>query len=172
MWNLLKKSRDEECGELRDLLEESAAARPEAVRVEELSEDWPSAQREHLSTCESCQEAAQDLFATREIFQGVASQTDQARPWFATRVMEAIRTRERELALPASLWSAFPRFASRLAWVSAVVLLAGSAWLYERPVAAPNKAPAAASTQEYLFEAPPPPMNQDDVLISMAEKNQ
>ena len=53
------------------------------------------------------------------------------------------------------------------------MLLAGSAWLYERPMAAPNKAPAAAaSTQEYLFEAPPPPINQDDVLISMAEKNQ
>ena len=171
MWNLLKKS-DEECRELQDLLEESATARPEAVRVEELNEDWPLAQRKHLADCGSCQEAAQDVLATREIFQGVASQAEEARPWFATLVMEAIRTRERELALPASLWSAFPRFASRLAWVAAVVLLAGSAWLYERPVAAPNRAPAAASTQEYLFEAPLPPMNQDDVLISMAEKNQ
>ncbi len=171
MWNLLKKS-DEECRELQDLLEESATARPEAVRVEELNEDWPLAQRKHLADCGSCQEAAQDVLATREIFQGVASQAEEARPWFATLVMEAIRTRERELALPASLWSAFPRFASRLAWVAAVVLLAGSAWLYERPVAAPNRAPTAASTQEYLFEAPAPPMNQDDVLISMAEKNQ
>jgi hypothetical protein len=171
MWNLLKKS-DEECRELQDLLEESAAARPDAVRIEELSEDWPLAQREHLAACESCQEAAQDVLATREVFRAVASHTEQPQPWFATRVMEAIRARERELALGASLWSAVPRFASRLAWVAAVVLLAGSAWLYERPVAAPNKAPAASSTQEYLFEAPPSPMNQDDVLISMAEKNQ
>jgi hypothetical protein len=172
MWNLLKKSRDEECQELRDLLEESAAARLRAVRVEELSEDWPAAQRSHIASCESCQQAAQDLFATREIFRAVPSEAEQGRPWFATRVMAAIRSRERELALGASLWSAVPRFASRLAWVAAVVLLAGSAWLYERPVAAPNRVPAAASTQEYLFEAPPPPMNQDDVLISMAEMNQ
>jgi len=171
MWNLLKKS-DQECRELQDLFEESATARPEAVCIEELSGDWPLARRKHLADCGSCQEAAQDVLATREIFQGVASLAEEARPWFATQVMEAIRTRERELALPASLWSAFPRFASRLAWVAAVVLLAGSAWLYERPVAAPNRAPAAASTQEYLFEAPLPPMNQDDVLISMAEKNQ
>jgi hypothetical protein len=171
MWNLLKKN-DEECRELQDLLEESAAARPGAVRVEELSEDWPAAQREHLAACGNCQEAAQDVFATREIFYGVVSQAEQARPWFATRVMGAIRSRERELAFGASLWSAFPRFASRLAWAAAIVLLAGSAWLYERPGAAPNKAPAAAASQEYLFEAPVPPMNQDDVLISMAEKNQ
>jgi len=170
MWNLLKKS-DEECRQLQDLLEESATARPEAVCIEELSGDWPLVRRKHLADCGSCQEAAQDVLATREIFQGVASQAEEARPWFATQVMEAIRTRERELALPASLWSAFPRFASRLAWVATAVLLAGSAWLYERPVATPNKTPAA-STQEYLFEAPAPPMNQDDVLISMAEKNQ
>src|SRR5260370_1201907 len=171
MWNLLKKSRDEECGELRDLLEESAAARLHAVRVEELSEDWPAAQRNHIAVCESCQEAAQDLFATRKIFRGVASETELGRPWFATRVMEAIRSRERQLALGASLCSALPRLASRLAWVALVVLLAGSAWLYERPASGLNKAPAGSSTPEYLFESPPPPIDQDDVLISMAEKN-
>lgn len=171
MWNLLNR-RNEACTKLRDLLENSAAARPEAVHVEELCEAWPSAQRAHIAACGTCQEAAQDLFAAREIFKGVASRAEQAGPWFAAGVMDAIRTRERELVLPASLWSAVPRFASRLAWISAFVLLAGSTWLYERRVVAPNKPPAAASSQEYLFEAPAPPMNQDDVLISMAEKNQ
>jgi hypothetical protein len=172
MWNLLKK-RNEECMKLQDFMEDSAAARPEAVNVEQLSEAWPAAQRAHIAACVNCLEAAQDLLATREIFKGVASRAAQAGPWFAAGVMGAIQTRERELALPASLWSAVPRYASRLAWVTAFVLLAGSTWLYERRVAAPNKPPAAAaSPQEYLFEAPAPPMNQDDVLISMAEKNQ
>ncbi len=171
MWNLLKKS-DEECSTLRDLLEDSAAARPEVVRVDQLSEAWPAAQRAHFTACGNCREAAQDLLATRVIFTGVASRAGQTGPWFATRVMGAIRSQERELALPASLWGAVPRYASRLAWISAIVLLAGSTWLYERPMAAPNKQPAAASSQEYLFEAPAQPMNQDDVLISMAEKNQ
>ncbi len=171
MWNLLKKS-DEECRKLQDLLEDSAAARPEAVRLHQLSEAWPAAQRAHLAACGNCREAAQDLLATRVIFRGVASSAGQAGPWFATRVMGAIRSQERELALPASLWVSVPRYASRLAWISAIVLVAGSTWLYERPVAVPNKQPAAASSQEYLFEAPAQPMNQDDVLISMAEKNQ
>jgi hypothetical protein len=71
-----------------------------------------------------------------------------------------------------SPWSMVPRFASRLAWASAIVLLAGSTWLYQRPKQGPNIQPAAAAAQEYLFEAPSPPMNQDDVLISMAERNQ
>jgi len=170
MWNLLKQS-DEECRKLQDLLEDSAAACPEAISVAQFSEALPAAQRSHFAACASCREAAQDLLATREIFKGVASRAGQAGPWFAAGVMGAIRAREHEFALRASLWRAFPRYASRLAWVSAVMLLAGSTWLYERPAAAPNKQPAAASTQEYLFEAPPQPMNQDDVLISMAEKN-
>ena len=170
MWNLLKKN-VEECGRLRDLLEESAEARPDAGRIEELSEAWPAGQRVHIAACKSCQEAAEDLLATREIFKGVASEAEQGRPWFATQVMGAIRARERELALGAGLWNAVPRYASRLAWISAVVLLAGSTWLYERPAAAPNKTATAAPGPEYLFEAPAQPMNQDDVLISMAEKN-
>jgi hypothetical protein len=137
-----------------------------------LSEAWPAARRAHIAACGSCREAAQDLLSTREIFKGVASRAGQAGPWFAAGVMGAIRARERKLGLPASLWGAVPRYASRLAWASAIVLLTGSTWLYERPVAAPNTQPAATISQEYLFEAPAQPMNQDDVLISMAEKNQ
>jgi len=171
MWNLLKKS-DEECGRLRDLLEDSSEARPEAKSIDELSEAWPAAQRNHLAACGICHEAAQDILTTREAFKGITSRAEQAGPWFVSGVMAAIRARERESALPGSLWGSVPRYASRVAWVSATILLAGSAWLYERPITPPNNQPAVASSQEYLFEAPQPPMNQDDVLISMAEKNQ
>jgi len=162
MWNLLKKN-DEACGRFRHLLEDSAAARPEAASFEELSKAWPAAEHSHIAACERCRETAQDLFATREIFKGVGSNTEMARPWFSTRVMAAIAAREMELKEAAGTWLAVPKLASRLVWVSAVILLAGSTWLYKQP--------AAASAQEYLFEAPPPPINQDDVLISMAEKN-
>jgi hypothetical protein len=170
MWNLLKRS-DEECRKLQDFLEETAAARPEAARLEELSEAWTAAQRAHVAACGSCQEAAQDFFATREIFSGVASSTERARPWFAPRVMAAIAARERELSEMASTWLAVPKFASRLAMASGALLLVASSWWYERPTA-PARQPAATASQEYLFEAPQPPMNQDDVLISLAEQNQ
>ncbi len=171
MWDLLTKRKDE-CTHLRDLLEGLAAERPLAGSVEELLEILPQDHRAHFAGCRSCRDAAQDLLAARGIFKGVASHSEEAGPWFARRVMAAIAAREQELALPVSPWTAIPRFASRLALVTAVVLLAGSTWLYESPMAALNKQPAAASSQEYLFEAPQQPMNQDDVLISMAEKNQ
>jgi len=168
MWNLVKKS-DEECRKLQDLLEESAAARPEAVPVEELSQTWPAAQRAHVAACRSCR---QDVFATREIFKGAASSTQVSRPWFASRVMAAIAARERELSEMASTWLAVPRFASRLAVASGALLLVASTWLYERPSTTPANQPAATANQEYLFEAPQAPLNQDDVLISLAEQKQ
>src|SRR5882762_3995554 len=171
MWNLLNKS-EEECRKLQDLLEESAAAGPEAVRIEELSQTWPAAQRAHVAACGSCQEAAQDLLASREIFKGVASSTQVARPWFAPRVIAAIAARERELSEMASTWLAVPRFASRLAVASGALLLVASTWLYERPFTTPANQPAVTANQEYLFETPQAPMNQDDVLISLAEQKQ
>src|SRR5260370_29595779 len=98
------------------MMEDSAAARPEALNVEQLSEAWPAAQRAHIAACVNCLEAAQDLLATREIFKGVASRAELAGPWFGVNVMGAIRTRGREPAAAARPWSAGPRRASRPAW--------------------------------------------------------
>ena len=169
MWNLLKKN-DVECRKLRDLLEESAAALPEATSAEQLSAAWPAAQRNHVVVCGSCQETAQDLLATREIFKGVGSATEMAKPWFATRVMAAIVARERELAEAASTWLAVPKFASRLALASCALLLVASTWLYERPLPTANQQASTLAAQESLFEAPPP-MNQDDMLVPVQENN-
>jgi hypothetical protein len=133
---------------------------------------WLPAQRVHLAECSKCQESAQDFLATRKIFAGVASSAEMERPWFATRVMAAIAARDRDLSEVARTWMAVPKFASRLAMAAAALLLVASTWILEKPPAAPAKQPTAASGQEFLFEPSPPPMNQDDVLISMAEQNQ
>jgi hypothetical protein len=170
MWDLLR-SRKEECSRLQDLLEDAAAVHPHAASIEVLLETLSPVQRAHFSGCEHCREAGQDLLATRELFKGVVSNAPEASPWFTRGVMASIAARQRELALPVSAWSVVPQFAARLSWMTAIVLLAGSTWLFERPVSAPTKQPSAAATQEYLFESPQPPMNQDDVLMSMAEKN-
>ena len=169
MWNLLK-NRDEDCWKLRDMLEESAAARPEAVRVEELNAAWPAARRAHIAACESCQEAAEDLLATREIFKGVASNRETARPWFATGVMAAIAAREKELSEAASAWLVVPKFALRLALASGALLIAASTWLYQRPLRAPSQQGSALASQELLFEAPSS-VNQDDVFVPVQENN-
>jgi len=169
MWNLLRKN-DEECGKLRDLLEESAAALPEATSAEQLIAQWPEAQRNHMAACGNCREAVQYLLATREIFKGIGSATEMARPWFATRVMAAIAARERELTEAASTWLAVPKFASRLALASGTLLLVASIWLYERPLPAANQQTRTLAAQESLFETPSP-VNQDDVFVPAQENN-
>jgi hypothetical protein len=135
-----------------------------------LSQEWPAAERAHIAACMSCQEAANDLLATREIFKDVTSDAGTERPWFATRVMAAIAARERELSETASTWLAVPRFASRLALASGTALLIASTWLYERPQPPVNQQAAARAAQESLFEAPPT-VNQDDVLVPVQENN-
>ena len=170
MRNLLNRRR-EECERLQDLLESSAADVP-GGGIGELAATLPADGRTHFANCGSCREALQDLRATREMLLGAVAPTEDGGPWFAKRVLSTIAARERELAFPASAWSMVPRFASRLAWASAIVLVTGSTWLYQRSTPSTIRQPAAASLPEYLFEAPAPPMNPDDVLISMAERNQ
>jgi hypothetical protein len=169
MWNLLKKN-NPECGRLRDSLEEAATQHADPGSVERLIEDLPPAVREHVTACESCREAAQDLVAAKELFQGAARFAEEERPWFAARVMNAIAARERELSLRVSAWSEFPRFASRVVWITAVVLLAGSTWFYEKAVKTPSYLLKGLAPQETIFDAPQQ-TNQDDVLISMEESN-
>jgi len=170
MRNLLNRRRDQ-CERLQDLLE-SSAADVLVASIEKLVESLPGEGRAHFADCRRCREALQDLLATRELLLGAVAPAEDGGPWVAKRVLSAIAARERQLAFPASAWSMVPRFASRVAWASAIVLVAGSAWLYQRSTPSTIRQPAAASSPEYLFEAPAPPMNQDDVLISMAERNQ
>jgi hypothetical protein len=166
LWN----RQEDECSRLRGFLEDAAAARPDATGMNEFLELLPSAVRPHFEICRDCQEAAQDLLTVRKILNDARRTGAEAGPWFAGRVMAAIAARERELEEAARTWLVLPRFASRLAVVSGVLLLIASTWLYERPSARQVSQPAS-NAAEYLFEAPQPPVNQDDVLISMAERN-
>ena len=169
MWNLLKASDD--CSRFRILLEDFASTRPGARTVEELTEGMADDIAVHFQKCSGCQEAAQDLIAARQIVREAALPAGEPAPWFAGRVMAAIAAREKELEEAARTWLVVPRFASRLALVSAALLLIASTWLYKRPGPSTTTAPAATAAPEYLFETPTPPMSQDDVLISMAETN-
>ena len=159
-----KVNENEECRRFRDGLEESAAKLEGAVRIESLLALLPEEQRAHAAACAECREAGDDLVKVKTLFHGATSFADEERPWFAARVMAAIASREKELAERVSAWAEFPRFASRLAWVAAILLLAGTTWFYESVVRAPTYAPTG---QESIFE-----MGQqttpDDALVSMA----
>jgi hypothetical protein len=162
MWDMLKEN--EECRKFRDALEDPAAKFKDAVSVENLLADWSDEQRKHVAACTDCREAANDLVKVKALFHRAASFSEEERPWFAARVMAAIASREKELAERVSAWSEFPRFASRLTWVAAILLLAGTTWFYEAVVRAPSYAPTG---QESIFEVPQQ-TTPDDALVSMA----
>ena len=150
MWNPLKRNR-EDCGRFLDALEERAdvAALEPALQA-------------HAQTCEDCRTAAEDLLAARELLSALPSQAKAARPWFAPRVMAAIAARESELKTSLEAWTAVPKLAARLTWVTALVLLVASAWLIERPKSFSPTRPA-----DSVFENVPQQSN-DDVLVSWA----
>ena len=167
MWNLLK-SDGEDCRKLRDGLEEAAAKHAHAVSVLTLTKGLTAEERKHIEMCSDCRETVQELVATKELSQGAASFAEDERPWFASRVMAAIASRERELAGRVSAWAEFPRFASRLTWVAAIVLLASTTWFYRSVVRAPSY--PSTGSQESIFEAPQQSA-PDDILISRASEN-
>jgi hypothetical protein len=168
MWNLMK--RQDDCSRFREFLEDSATAHPGARTVEELTVGMPAAIAAHFSACPDCAETARELLTARKFLTGIAPASEEARPWFTSRVMAAIAVREKELQEAARTWLAVPRFASRVVFASAALLLIASTWLYERPAAQSPSQPAAVASPEYIFEAPTPPASQDDVLVSMAER--
>jgi hypothetical protein len=163
MWDMLKQN--EECKRFREGLEEAATKLEGVTRVESLLALLPEKHRGHAAACADCREAANDLVKVKALFSGAATFSEEERPWFAARVMAAIVSHEKELAERVSTWTEFPRFASRLAWVAAIVLLAGSTWFYESVVRAPRN--PLNGSQESIFEVPQQ-TTPDDVLVSMA----
>jgi len=164
MWNLLKRS-NEECRRLGGAVEEAAAKQADAVSVKNLTEALTPDERTHMATCQDCARAVLEVFRAKQLFQGAASLRQEERPWFAARVMAAIAAREKELAERVTAWTEFPRFASRLTWVAAVVLLASTTWFYESVLRSPSH--PVSGSQESIFEAPQQ-TTPDDILISQA----
>jgi hypothetical protein len=170
MGNLFGRNRDS-CDRWQDWLDAGAHgdARPQDLQA--LVAGLAPQNRLHLDQCQDCRTAMEAWLVARQSLQTFAGRRAPAPPCFATRVMNAIAARQEESFRPAAAWSIVPRFASRLAWACAALLLAGSTWLYQKPSAQPSSAPSA-SPAEGLFDTQPPSLStEDDVLISLAEKN-
>jgi hypothetical protein len=93
----------------------------------------------------------------------------EAGPWFAPRVMAAIKAREAELRRSVDAWIIVPKLARRLTWISALALVLASTWLFGRPNATALKPVTTDMTGEPVPEYSAP-VNNDDLLLSLAEK--
>jgi hypothetical protein len=167
---LLNKHRSE-CTRVLALLDDVASA----TTAPELFAALPVDLRQHAQACAHCREAAENLLAARSVLSAIPSNATLAGPWFASRVMAAIAERKSELARAVDTWTFLPKLAAHLTWASSLALLLASAWLYQKPVSAPpqNAAHAVATdiTGEPFVDNSTLP-NNDDVLVSLAEKPQ
>jgi hypothetical protein len=128
--------------------------------------------RSHGVSCEECRAAVEDLLGARKLLRQGGSERVVVGPWFVPRVMAAIALRERELVEKSKTWVLVPKVASRLSWVTATALVLTTAWLYQRPGRDVGTQMRAESGSESLFDNTQPPATQDDVLLSLGEKNQ
>lgn len=151
MFSLLKRDRAT-CKRLRDSLEDASGA-----------DALSPMQRKHLAECPDCQAGADELLMSRILLKKIPSVTPAPAPWFAPRVMAVIAARESELRQSLEAWAAVPRLAARLAWISGLVLLLASTFLYQRPKSTPNS--SGQASVDTLFDIQPPTA-QDDLLLA------
>jgi hypothetical protein len=160
MWSLLRKNRGE-CSRFVESIESTAGA-----------DALSPALAEHAAWCKDCRAAMDDVLASRALLKALPRQAEVARPWFAPRVMAAIAARESELRRSFDAWTAVPRLAAKLTWVSALALLLTSTWLMGRPAATPVRPALTDLAGEPVIESTPAPVSNDEVLVSLTEKAQ
>ena len=159
----------EVCNRWQDWLDAGASGDAPASAAQDLMATRSLQDEAHLQDCPDCRLAMDAWLVARQSLQSLSLGENAAPPWFASRVMASIAARQDELLRPAAAWSIVPRFASRLVWATAAVLLLASTWLYQTPPAAPSAAPSMNST-EGLFDTQPA-LSKDEVLMSLAETN-
>ncbi len=120
--------------------------------------------RGHAEVCAECSGTVEDLAETRKALLPMSTPVAEAGPWFAARVMAAIRARENELEERNNgVWLGVRRLAPRLVALCAVLLVVGTTWMVQLRRAEVARQ-ADLGTAESVFEAVPAPLN-DDVLV-------
>jgi hypothetical protein len=125
----------------------------------------------HVQQCASCGEAVETAALAGQLVRD-AQPAVRYSDGFVTRVMATIREQEARVAGPGAFWRPLELLASRFALVAALVLLGLSLYLAEftptrntLPVAGPTEIGAG------LPEPPSPPANDDEILMSLVERN-
>ena len=180
MWDKFRKE-NRLCEQYREALEDLHPDVDQSMAVQSLSNSLPVEVREHARECDACEEAAETFWASRDLLAGPSelarewnSATSDAKPWFAARVMAKIAEREMEGRRALAEWSgAVAKLASRLAWVSALLLLVGTTWFYGPhggQLGTPSVESKAQGTQQYLFDSAAGQGTVDDALVSPPER--
>jgi hypothetical protein len=180
MWDKFKEE-NRLCEQYREALEDLRPGVDQVSAHVELSNSLPAEVLEHARECEACVDADEAFWASRELLAEPLelarewnSAASDAKPWFAARVMAKIVEREAEGRRALTEWSgAVAKLASRLAWVSALLLFVGTTWFYGPhggQLGTPSVESKAQVTQQYLFDSAAGQGTVDDALVSPPER--
>ncbi len=180
MWNKFRKEK-QLCEQYREALEDLPPDVDQISALAELSDNLSAEVLGHARECGACEEAAETFWASRDLLAGPLElarewngAASDAKPWFAARVMAKIAEREAEGRRALTEWSGVvTKLASRLAWVSALLLLVGTTWFYGPhggQLDTPSVESKAQASPQYLFDSAAGQGTVDDALVSPPEK--
>jgi hypothetical protein len=181
MWDKFRKD-NRLCEQYREALEDLRPDVEQGAASVELRNSLAVEVFEHARECGACEEAAETFWASRDLLAGSLdlmrerrdANIDDRRPWFAARVMAKIAERETEGRRALTEWSgAVAKLASRLVWVSALLLLVGTTWFYGPNggrLNTPSVQSKAENTSQYLFDSAAGQSTVDDALVSPPER--
>ena len=160
-----------DCRDFQTQLEDAVSAAPSAKDLPDFLATAPMAMKGHAAGCAECRAAAEGFLEARAFLSALPSRADMGGPWFAPRVMAAIAARRGELSHVPATWTFLPKLAARFTWASAIALLLASGWLYQRPATNTSAAKSVVTdiTGEPVVDNAAP-ANNDEVLVSLAEK--
>lgn len=138
----------------------------------ELEESAARALTAHLNRCSACREEMQSMqFAVRLLQEGIEPQ-GEVNGVFWTRLRAKLRAEEAR-SQSGDFWQAMETLARKLSMVSALALLilggfvVGIEW---RDRALPNHQQQQTEARELFPEPPGQPSNQEEVLVSLATR--
>ena len=164
MGNLLNRD-EQNCRRFLDALEELPLSGGLRKSAEEWRAELPEAEDVHAGGCEACRTALEEFAETRNALAEATVQ--KPGPWFAIRVMAAIRAKEQEEEARDGVWISVRRLAPRLVALSALLLVLGGSWALELRKTESMKAERRGG--DMVFDSSVAPTWYDDGLETTSE---
>jgi hypothetical protein len=124
----------------------------------------------HLEECRGCREALESGELAGELLREARNPEAGRGDFFAVRVTARIVAEERRRLAEADFWKPMEALAKKLVWASALLLLVLSSVVYEMKPGRSTMARAQESVSDRFPEPVPQSADEDEVLVSLAER--
>src|SRR5712691_8736279 len=129
-----------------------------------------SACRKHVEECRGCREALEAAELAGRLLREARAPEAGPGGFFAARVSAHIRAKEKARRAQADFWKPIETLSKRLVWTSALLLVVLTSVVYEMKPQR-NPAPQAQESVTDRFPEPAPQTpDEDEVLVSLAER--